>query len=393
MSGARRWRMVGIIGGLLGCAGLLGAVILAGGGASGGSSDATDEVSPGADLDFRPSDADHRKMAALVAGLSPERPHFSEDEARHKPNAKLFTYLAATSEERRVVAASLRAISAAYSSRSSLKETPDADLDRVLLKHLASDDPALVLQALDAARIPLMMESPSPALTDAFVRMAAPDHPPARRHAAIEALHLLPPRARPPQVIDALVTTTEAAEAHLASAALLALEQSEPSLLSSAARQRIGARIADLTNHSDPGVRGRALGLLAKFDGLVAPAERVELLRAALEAEEPYVRAAAADTAGRIGATEVIPRLLALTEDLAVARYDLTGWTNLGGEPGRLLHAVPGRQLVAEAALHALATLSRGELVLAMSGPRQSPEEIRINAERARAWSLARAAD
>src|SRR5690606_21003158 len=169
--------------------------------------------------------------------------------------------------------------------------------------------------------------------------------------------------------------------------------QSEPSLLSSAARQRIGARIADLTNHSDPGVRGRALGLLAKFDGLVAPAERVELLRAALEAEEPYVRAAAADTAGRIGATEVIPRLLALTEDLAVARYDLTGWTNLGGEPGRLLHAVPGRQLVAEAALHALATLSRGELVLAMSGPRQSPEEIRINAERARAWRHARAAD
>src|SRR5690606_5028413 len=127
--------------------------------------------------------------------------------------------------------------------------------------------------------------------------------------------------------------------------------QSEPSLLSSAARQRIGARIADLTNHSDPGVRGRALGLLAKFDGLVAPAERVELLRAALEAEEPYVRAAAADTAGRIGATEVIPRLLAPTEDLPAARYDHTGWPNLGGEPGRPLPAAPRRQPVAQAGL------------------------------------------
>ncbi len=382
------------MGGALGGAGLLGVALLLGAAASfWGLDDVPDERSPALELDFEPSHEDYRKMATLITGLSPDRPHFPEDEARHKANAKLFTYMAATSAERQVVAASLRAISSAYSSRSALKETPDADLDRVLLKYLASDDPALVLQALEAARIPLMMESPSEELTDAFIHMAASDQPPARRHAAVEALHLLPPGARPHQATNALVTTLAAPQAHLVSAALLALEQTDPSLLPDPARRLLGARIPELTNHSDPGVRGRALGLLAKFDGLVSPAERLELIRAALEADAPYVRAAAADAAGRVTATEVIPQLLAQAEDLAEARYELTGWTDLADEPGRLVHAVPGRQLVAEAALHALATLSRGELVLTMSGPRLSPEEVRTNAERARAWNLARAAE
>src|SRR5690606_18798799 len=119
-------------------------------------------------LDFEPSPEQLETVAILKSRVSKENPHFSAEDSRRREHAKLFTYMAATSDEPHVVQGSLEAILVAYSSRSSKKEAPDADLEKVLLKHLASQENEILAQALAAARIPLMSEDPGDLLPAAL---------------------------------------------------------------------------------------------------------------------------------------------------------------------------------------------------------------------------------
>ncbi|HEY8944877.1 MAG TPA: hypothetical protein VIM73_11475 [Polyangiaceae bacterium] len=313
---------------------------------------------------------------------------------RIAPNdAGRLTRLADTATEERIVVASLDAMQSAYGSRGSKKPLPDAEVDRVLLKHIGSRSSAVAAAAFRAARIPLMTERPSDELTQGIVEQAAPDKPAARRHAALEALDLIRPDRRSAPVLRAFEQALGTSEPHLLSLALRALSQSGASLAAFSENERAGlaARVLELAEHFDPGVAGRALEVLAELEFLFPSEVRSTKAREGLRHVHAYVIARAADLTARCGRPSAIHALMAHTSDLRPARYELAGWTALEGGPGNLVHVVPGRPRVADAALYAIVTLSQGltgiaPLSLTLGGPRRGDADVRENSARARSW-------
>jgi hypothetical protein len=336
---------------------------------------------------------ERRAVEALKARLTAEPPRLASELVPGRSNAEVFTYIADTSDDPPVIAAALRETLNVYSSRSSQKRAPDAELERVLLKHLRSSEPTVLTAALSAARIPLMMAAPSEAIATAVSESAKPERAASLRAAALETLGLLRPDRRGAQVLAVFEQALGAAEPHLISLALLALSQSGPSLLGlvEGERTRLAARVFELRRHPDPGVRGRSLAVLADVEGLVAADLRFAAGREHLADPHGYVRAQAADLLLRCREPMAIHALIELAGDLAEARYELRGFTTLDGNAGTLLHVVPGRPRVADAALLALLTLSQqlpgvSALVLSLGG-RASPEALLVqNGEAARLW-------
>lgn len=307
------------------------------------------------------------------------------------PNPRLLTILEDPNQTPEGIEAALEAIPSMYAARSPYKAPPDAELERVLLKHARSTRPSIALAALSAARIPLMTDEPGAIITDGLVDMAEATADSGRRHAALEALNLIRPNRRNAQVLGAFEAALSADSAHLISLALLALAQSGPSLGGDAERESLKIRVIELSNHDDPGVRGRALLVLSEIEDLVDPLMRVRTARAHLDDRHPYVRAQAADLVARCRDVAAIHRLIAHVTDLAPARYELQGWRQLDGTPGTLLHSLPGRKRVADAALFAIQSLSTelqglAPLTLTLGGPRVSDEVVLESAERALAW-------
>ena len=306
--------------------------------------------------------------------------------------AQRLTYLAETSDDPLVIEASLAAILSTYAARSTRKPGPDADLERVLVKHVKSERASTAIAALTAARIALMAEQPREGVTSAIVELAAPQSPPARRYAALEALNQLRPDRRIAHVLVAFEHALDASEPHLVSMALLALSQSGPSLepLPDPTRARLAQRVATLLGHYDPGVRGGALLALAELPSLIDPGMRLAAAKRAMKDRDPYVRARGADLLARCREPGAIHLLIEHVSDLALARYELRGWSKLDGSPGTLVHELPGRKRVAESALFAIRSLSEsleGASPLTLRLGRQPSNELVLeNAAIARSW-------
>jgi hypothetical protein len=167
--------------------------------------------------------------------------------------------------------------------------------------------------------------------------MSEPEHDAARRFAALEALNLLPPDRRLPEVLAGLEAALDAREPQLLCSALFALQHSGPSFSSAGKPATLEGRVAALTAHDDPAVRGRAFGLLSALAWLSEPAAKRRSLETALRDAHPFVRAVAAEALGQAGSFEAVPALLLVTEDTAAARYELGGFTTLEGSPGSLV--------------------------------------------------------
>ena len=339
-----------------------------------------------------PSEEPQRNTESLRAPSLGETAEAATTPPLDKSDAKLLTHLAETSDDPRVVEASLEAISSTYAARSTRKPGPDADLERVLVKHVHAERPTTALAALTAARIALMAEQPREGVTRAIAELAAPEKPAARRYAALDALNLLRPDRRDAHVLTAFERALDAKEPHLVSLALLAVSQSGPSLALApeANRARFAERVVALLGHYDPGVRGRALFALAEVASLTAASTRFGAGKRGLADREPYVRAQSADLLARCRESAALHLLIEHVADLTPARYELRGWTQLDGKPGLLVHELPGRKRVAEAALFAMQSLSEsldGSPALTLQLGRQPTDEVVLqNAEFARAW-------
>jgi HEAT repeat protein len=337
-------------------------------------------------LAFEPSDDQRKTISLLRSRVSRENPHFSAEDARKREHAQLFTYMAATSDESHVVRSSLEAILHAYSSRSSKKQAPDADLDQVLIKHLKADDLTIVAQALQAARIPLMSEAPSDSLLAALMQLASEKETPEKRLAALEALNLLAPSMRTEAVLGCFEEALRAPEWYVVSMALFALENSALSLGDPPGPSpALAARVTALTGHEDPAVRGRALSVLSALRWLTSHTERLTFGLRGLSDPHPYVRAVAADLLGQNEMPEAVHALITHTRDLNEARIDVR-FPRLDGSLSEMVHALPGRRRVADAALYALLALSTGELALTIGGPTQPEETLQQSAQIADAW-------
>jgi hypothetical protein len=334
-----------------------------------------------------------RALEALRARLAQAPAPLPSEAVPGRSNAEALTYIADTSEDPRVIAAALRETLNAYASRGTQKPTPDAVFERVLLKHLASNDEGVVAAALSAARLPLMMAAPSQQVVKAVSDSTSAAKSAPRRAAALEALGLLRPDRRDAGVLSAFEQALSASEPYVLSLGLLVLSQSGPALdaLPEEARARIAARVLELGAHADPGVRGRSLEVLSELERLVAAEPRLAAGQSHLADSDPYVRARATDLLLHCREPMAIHWLIEHTSDMAPARYELDGWTALDGNPGVLLHVVPGRQRVAEAALFAIQSLSQdvvgvNPLLLTLGG-RPSPDALVLeNREIARRW-------
>lgn len=347
------------------------------------TSDTSEAPRPqGVQLDFVPSDQDRETINTLLGRLNQKTQRFAYSEASKKSNAKLFTYLAATSDDPVVIAASLQAIQSSYSHRSPQKEKPDADLDRVLIKHLGSTKPNILGRALMASRISLMRPDPDRQLVEAIVKLAAahPDGP--GRYGVLDALRALRGAARTPEVIDVFRSSLKSREPYVLSIALQGLHDSAKN---QAQTTELRDRALELTESDDPGVRGRALQLVSAL-GSNDHAPTLERVRAALSDEHPYVRAEACEAVARLGDKASIHALMDRIEDKERSFYDLRGWKLLDGRNGNVRHRIARRSKVQEAALAAIAGLSDGQLSLERIDRKQRGQALEKNVDLAKAW-------
>jgi hypothetical protein len=352
----------------------------------------TQAAAPPAVRDVEPSAAREGNAESDRAASPGEARHTAKGPLSQEPDAQRLTYLAETSDDPRVVEASLAAILSTYAARSTRKPGPDADLERVLVKHVKSERPATAIAALAAARIVLMAEQPRDGVTSAISELAAPQSPPPRRYAALEALNQLRPDRRAAHVLVAFERALDASEPHLVSMALLAFSQSGPSLesLPEPARARLAKRVAALIGHYDPGVRGGALLAMAELPSLIDHGVRIAAGERALADRDAYVRARGADLLARCREPAAIHLLIEHIGDLTLARYELSGWSRLDGSPGTLVHELAGRKRVAEAALVAIRSLSEsldGASPLRLKLGRQPSNDVVLdNAAIASSW-------
>jgi len=349
-------------------------------------------------LSFEPSAEQLLKVEMLRAQIRPGQLEFRAADVHEKGNAKLFTYMAATSDNELVVKAALDAMQGAYSSRSAKKEAPDPDLELVLLRYLESPSPEVAKRAFQAARIPLMTESPRPELLLGVSRLAGPESPAARRRLALTALDLVRAEQRSQGVTEAFERALVAKEPEVISAALLglvgSLRRSKPA--SPDAYVPIREAALGLTFHAVPAVRGRALALLTEVPALLEPAALASRAAAMLSDENGYVRGQAAVALGQAGVPRDISKLLPLARDESPTLYELSGFTELDGTPGSLKFDIPGRPTVADAVLIAIGDLAHRAtteaeadlppLSLTLAGPNSNHATRLESAARAGAW-------
>ncbi|HOU89395.1 MAG TPA: hypothetical protein PLU22_00050 [Polyangiaceae bacterium] len=277
----------------------------------------------------------------------------------------------------------LGAVESAYVAQGPGDAPFDPALDREVIRALDSEHPAVVARALAAARLPMVAGRPGEELLAAVLRLAASDQPPARRQAALQALGSLRPSQRSPAWLERFEAALRAPEPQVIATALEVLLGSPRAWQERAElRARWVPLVTGLVGHPDPGIRGRALGLLGALDGAAARA----LARAALRDPHPFVRAVGCDVLGQTDEAAYIHDLMPLVEDRAEARYDLVGFTSLDGQPGSVPHAVPGRRRVAEAALFAVETLADGAVRLPFGGREGADERLELSIQSARAW-------
>lgn len=293
--------------------------------------------------------------------------------------------LADASDDPAATLAALAAIEAAYVARAPGDDPFPPELDREVLRQLGAEHPAVVAKALVAARVPMLAGRPSEELVAIVSGLATAAQPPERRQAALEALSSLRPSQRTPAWLELFEATLRAPEPQLVATALESLLGS-PRVWQDRAelRARWSPILTALAGHSDPGIRGRALAVLALLDGGAASTRA--RARAALRDPHPYVRAVGCDVLGQTDEAAYVHDLIPLVGDLAEARYDLGGWTRLDGQPGSLPHAVPGRPHVAEAALYAVETLADGAIRLPFGGREGAAERLQLSIRSAQQW-------
>jgi hypothetical protein len=294
---------------------------------------------------------------------------------RQPGNARAFLYLAGAREEAMILVGALRAMATIYAAQDApARVKVDADYHRVVAARLGHPDPKVLAAALDAAKHSVTGPSPDPTVIDQVVTLAGRHVTAQGRHAALEVLWMVAGVGDDEKKVAPFLLALEAEETWLVTTALHRLRGFERLV----ARDAVLARASELVDDADAGVRGRAAELLAALGG--DPKRILPLLRDG----DGYVRAAACAALVRLGHVPAVHAIVPLAGDDASAVYELAGFEELDGRPGRVRHDV-GQPKVSAAALSAIARLSektpeRYDFVAA------SEADLGKAAERAKAW-------
>lgn len=334
-------------------------------------------------LQWKPDQEQQAALDALVQKLNRNNWRFPSQESNEPRNARLFTYLAATSDDPAVIGGALSAMYGAYSSHSKRKAQPDADFVQAVQRHLGASDPKLAVRALLAARTAMAGRDANAELIDRVTKLARQDpyQGGPGRHAIIDSLRVVSAAKRTPEVVAIFAESLEAKEPYVLSYALQALYRSVRSVEN---KDAIKAKAVALAAHEDAGVRGRAVELLGAFgrdDQAV-----LDLVLGALSDPSPYVRSEAAEAVARLRYVPAIHALIKLVDDKESNRHDIRNWTTLDGKPGRLHHDGSPWGRVYDAAMNGIRSLSEGQLSLERINPKQIEAGLDENAAATKAW-------
>ncbi len=342
---------------------------------------ASAEAPAGIELTYKLSPEQLKQAEDLVKKVDEKNWRFPPKQANQTKNARIFTYLAATSEQPEVVGAALQGMYSSYSSHSKRKEKPDEDFAKVVIKHLDSKDDKLVARALRAARTGMSGKEGNSELVKKVVSLADRYKSGAGRYALIDALRVVGFDLRNDELMAVFESSLQDEQPYVLSYALQALYRATRSIKN---KDAVKARALELAKHADPGVRGRALELLGSISRNDEAVRNVVL--AALSDEHPYVRSEAAESTARLRYQPAIHLLMKLVDQKERNRYEIKGWTTLDGKPGRLHHDGSAWSYVQDAAINAIRSLSGNELKLTRIAPKQVDEGLAKNVEEVKAW-------
>lgn len=311
---------------------------------------------------------------------------FPYKELSEKENGPAFVHIALTSEDPKAVSGALQAIKNVYSADKAYKKTLKADesVDQAIIKGLKSDDPEVLHFALRSAGKALGEEPNEEVKTILIDYVNNHDHV-AARHEALDALTSLDRYAEKPEIVDVFLKAMKD-DAPVAS---LALFRSKYSLVSGDKGDEVKATLQELLKHEDPGVRGRAIDLIAQFsrDGDALILEKAEPM---LKDKNPFVRASALDALSRVKDPKAVHLIMTLVDDTEKNTYDIR-YENLLGKQDTVHHDGSAWSRVNDAALYALKSATyrlpeEERFIYDKIDYKKVDEDIAAQAKKAKAW-------
>lgn len=292
--------------------------------------------------------------------------YFPSDIRRDKTLGQVFLYLAATSDNDDVVVASLGSLSSAWTvvPRQVEREYTMASDEVIGVISTLIRDPRPRIQnaAIEGGSFAFRGDDSNEALLDAYLALAVPSQAAPLRYAILNNVWQARTKLGTPARIQPYLDALDADEAYLVSTALWRLEGLVPREASFGATVR--AKALELTRHDDPGVRGRAIGLLSTLARRMneGEPERVAATARAMEMmndENPFVKAAAMSANRTLDNVAAIHAMIPHLADATPNTYDIRGWTTLDGQSGRVHHDGSAWSQVRDSALYNIKSLSR----------------------------------
>lgn len=305
---------------------------------------------------------------ARAAEVAPQvRSGFFPSELRQdKTLGQVFLYLAATSDNDDVVVGALKALSSSWtvSPRQVEREYTMAteEVIGVLATRIRDPRPRIQAAAIDAGSFAFRGDDTNEVLLEAYLALAVPSQPAPLRYAVLNNVWQARTKLGSPARIQPYLDAVDAPEPWLVSMALWRLESLVPREASFGAAVR--ATALERTRHADPGVRGRAMGLLATLTRRMneGEPERVAATARAIELmadENPYVKAEGMSASSDLQNVAAIHTMIPLLADATPNTYNISGWTTLAGTSGRVHHDGSAWSQVRDSALYAIKNLSR----------------------------------
>lgn len=281
-------------------------------------------------------------------------------DARTKEHAKVFLYLAATSEDPNVIAAALHAMADTFTANERYAERREMlgeDYVQIVMAHLSSDEGVVQAAAMEAAKQPILVEPPNQEIVDRLVELATSHETAAGRHEAMEVLWNSKTIRDSQEQMAPYVQALDAEEPWVVSGALFRLDSFGRNLEDQDAYR---GKLKELLGHDDPGVRGRAADALASAVGSRDPQrdEMAQAIMPLLNDDNTFTKSAAAGALASMDYQPAIHEIVKLLGDMERNTYDIDGYTELDGGRGRTHHDGSAWSRVADAALNALKRFS-----------------------------------
>ena len=280
------------------------------------------------------SEVDAKKAQALATQVKDGV--FPYAEQNKKENAKIFLFLASTSDNEQVVIAALDGMAKTWTGAAgnAQKEPINEDYRAALLKLLESDSNRVLANALEAAKPALLGQTEVSALQEKLIGLADNHKEAGARLEALNALSGFKDFQQNEKIASVFLKNLDAPEAHLKSLALFRIQFNNYKL---AHHDEFYAKAKSLMKDSNPGVRGRA----AEVCSVLVPESEKQALGASITEmlgdKEAYVRSASADALGRLGYKPAVPKLMLLLEDKSRNTYEIE-YTRLNGLAGSEHH-------------------------------------------------------